>query len=169
MQQHGASTKRWKTWVHAQTGVRHLSKSDTPVNLLRENAQAMSAVLAGVDSLTLIPFRKDEPELAERLTIGTQHVMREEARLDCVIDPSAGSYHVEHLTDIIGTKAWDFFKEIEDLGGYSMCNNNGFLDDEFATVDAAYNAEIERLERIRVGTNQFPSPFEESNDKVEVE
>ncbi len=167
MQQHGAATKRWKTWIHAQTGERHLRSSDTPVNLLRENAQAMSAILGSVDSLTLDPFRKDEPELAERMAIGTQHIMREEARLDRVIDPSAGSYYVEHLTEIIGEKAWDLFKRIEEEGGYSVCKSNGFLTDEFAKTDSAYNDEIEKLERIRIGANKFPSPFEESNDKVE--
>ena len=169
MQQHGASTKRWKTWVHAQTGERHLSSMDTPVNLLRENAQAMSAVFGGVDSLTVNPFRQDEPELADRMAINTQHLMKDEARLNQVIDPAAGSYYVEHLTDILGKKAWDFFLEIEERGGYSVCSSDGFLEDEFARSDQAYYDEVESLERVLVGTNKFPSPFEESNDKVEEE
>jgi len=169
MQQHGASSKRWKTWVHAQTGERHLSSMDTPVNLLRENAMAMSAALGGVDSLTVNPFRQDEPELADRMAINTQHLMKEEARLNQVIDPAAGSYYVEHLTDILGKKAWDFFLAIEEKGGYSVSAANGFLEDEFAKSDQAYYDEVERLERILVGTNKFPSPFEESNDKVEEE
>lgn len=167
MQQHGASSKRWKTWIHAQTGERHLSSLDTPVNLLRENAMAMSAVLGGVDSLTVNPFRQDEPELADRMAINTQHLMKEEARLNQVIDPAAGSYYVEHLTDIIGKKAWDFFLEIEERGGYSVCASDGFLEDAFAASDQAYYDEVESLARVLVGTNKFPSPFEESNDKVE--
>lgn len=169
MQQHGASSKRWKTWIHAQTGERHLSSMDTPVNLLRENAMAMSAVMGGIDSLTVNPFRQDEPELADRMAINTQHLMKEEARLHQVIDPSAGSYYVEHLTDILGKKAWDFFLQVEERGGYSACTADGFLEDEFAKSDQAYYDEVERLERILVGTNKFPSPFEESNDKVEEE
>lgn len=169
MQQHGASSKRWKTWIHAQTGERHLSSMDTPVNLLRENAMAMSAVMGGIDSLTVNPFRQDEPELADRMAINTQHLMKEEARLHQVIDPSAGSYYVEHLTDILGKKAWDFFLQVEERGGYSVCAADGFLEDEFAKSDQAYYDEVERLERILVGTNKFPSPFEESNDKVEEE
>ena len=167
MQQHGASTKRWKTWVHAQTGERHLSSLDTPVNLLRENAMAMSAVLGGVDSLTINPFRADEPELADRMAINTQHLMKEEARLNRVIDPAAGSYYVEHLTDIIGKKAWDFFLEIEARGGYTVSATDGFLEEAFATSDQAYYEEVENLERILVGTNKYPTPFEASNDKVE--
>lgn len=169
MQQHGASSKRWATWVHGQTGERHLSSLDTPVNLLRENAMAMSAVLGGVDSLTINPFRQDEPELADRMAINTQHLMKEEARLHQVIDPAAGSYYVEHLTDILGKKAWDFFLEIEEKGGYSACSANGFLEDAFAASDQAYYDEVESLARVLVGTNRFPSPFEESNDKVEEE
>jgi methylmalonyl-CoA mutase len=169
MQQHGASSKRWKTWIHAQTGERHLSSMDTPVNLLRENAMAMSAVMGGIDSLTVNPFRQDEPELADRMAINTQHLMKEEARLHQVIDPAAGSYYVEHLTDILGKKAWDFFLQVEERGGYSVCVADGFLEDEFAKSDQAYYDEVERLERILVGTNKFPSPFEESNDKVEEE
>lgn len=167
MQQHGAATKRWKTWVHAQTGERHLSSLDTPVNLLRENAQAMSAVLGGVDSLTINPFRADEPELADRMAINTHHLMKEEARLGQVIDPAAGSYYVENLTDIIGRAAWDFFLQIEENGGYHVCLMNGYLDEEFAKSDAAYYQEVENLDRVLVGTNKFPSPFQESNDKVE--
>ena len=164
MQQHGASSKRWLTWVHAKAGKRHLSKLDTPVNLLRENAQAMSAVMGGVDSLTLMPFRNDEPELAERMAINTQHVMREEASLYNVIDPAAGSYYIEHLTDIIGRNAWEFFKLIEENGGYSACKGMGFLKEEFGKTDQAYQEEIEKLERVLVGTNKFPSPFEQSKD-----
>lgn len=167
LQQHGAASKRWKTWVHAQTGERHLSSLDTPVNLLRENAQAMSAVFGGVDALTINPFRQDEPELADRMAINTQHLMKEEARLDRVIDPAAGSYYVEHLTDILGKKAWDFFLEIEERGGYSVCSADGFLEDEFAKSDEAYYKEVEELQRVLIGTNKFPSPFEKSNDKVE--
>ncbi|MBI1288097.1 MAG: hypothetical protein GC178_11045 [Flavobacteriales bacterium] len=165
LQQHGASSKRWKTWVHAQTGERHLSSLDTPVNLLRENAQAMSAVFGGVDALTINPFRQDEPELADRMAINTQHLMKEEARLDRVIDPAAGSYYVEHLTDILGKKAWDFFLEIEERGGYSVCAADGFLEDAFASSDEAYYSEVEKLERVLIGTNKYPSPFEKSNDK----
>jgi len=167
MQQHGAASKRWSTWVHAQTGERHLSSMDTPVNLLRENAMAMSAVLGGIDSLTVNPFRQDDPELADRMAINTQHLMKEEAHLDQVIDPAAGSYYVEHLTDILGKKAWDFFLEIEEKGGYSVCAADGFLEDAFAESDQAYYEEVESLARVLVGTNKFPSPFEESNDKVE--
>lgn len=169
MQQHGAATKRWKMWVHARTGERHLSSLDTPVNLLRENAQAMSAVFGGVDSLTIHPFREDEPELADRMAINTQHVMREEAGLHRVIDPTAGSYYVEHLTDVLGKKAWDFFLKIEDRGGYHACSSDGFLEEEFAKPDQAYYDEVENVERVLVGTNKFPSPFKESNDKVEEE
>lgn len=169
LQQHGASTKRWKTWIHAQTGERHLSSLDTPVNLLRENAMSMSAVFGGVDSLTVNPFRQDEPELADRMAINTQHLMKEEAGLHRVIDPAAGSYYAEHLTDILGKKAWSLFLEIEEKGGYSACSSNGFLENEFAKSDQAYYDEVESLERVLVGTNKFPSPFEESNDKVEDE
>ena len=167
MQQHGAANKRWKTWVHAQTGERHLSSLDTPVNLLRENAQAMSAAMGGVDSLTINPFRANELELAERMAINTQHLMKDEARMNQVIDPAAGSYYVEHLTDILGKSAWEFFLEIESNGGFHACSTSGFLDEKFAENDSAYYDEVEKLERVLVGTNKFPSPFEESNDKLE--
>jgi len=159
MQQHGASSKRWKTWVHAQTGDDHFSPLDTPVNLLRGNAQAMSAVLGSVDSLTVHPFDTEQPELAERMAINTQHLMRDEAGLHRVIDPAAGSYYVEHLTDIIGRHAWDFFKKIEEMGGYTVANATGFLAEEFDRTDAAYSAEVENLDRILVGVNKYPSPF----------
>lgn len=160
LQQHGASSKRWKTWVYAQTGDHHFSPLDTPVNLLRGNAQAMSAVMGSVDSLTVHPFDTEQPELAERMAINTQHLMREEAGLHRVIDPAAGSYYVEHLTDIIGRHAWELFKKIEKMGGYTAANATGFLAEEFDRTDAAYSAEVENLDRILVGVNKYPSPFE---------
>ncbi len=160
MQQHGASSKRWRTWVHARTSQRSLSTIDTPVNLLRNNAQAMSAVLGGADSLTVLPFQSDDAELAERMAVNTQHLMRDEAGLHRVIDPAAGSYYVEHLTDIFGRHAWEFFKQIEELGGYHVASTTGFLAEEFAKTDAAYKAEVEKLERVLVGVNKYPSSFE---------
>lgn len=160
MQQHGASSKRWKTWVHARTSQRTLSATDTPVNLLRNNAQAMSAVFGGVDSLTVLPFQAEDATLAERMAINTQHLMREEAGLHRAIDPTAGSYYVEHLTDIIGRHAWEFFKQIEELGGYHVASTTGFLAEEFTKTDAAYKAEVEKLERVLVGVNKYPSSFE---------
>jgi methylmalonyl-CoA mutase len=93
--------------------------------------------------------------------------MKDEARLDRVIDPAAGSYYIEHLSDIIGKSAWDFFLQIEDQGGYHACSTSGFLDEAFGKSDSAYYDEVEKLERVLVGTNKFPSPYEESNDKVE--
>jgi methylmalonyl-CoA mutase len=160
MQQHGASAKRWKTWVHAQTGENHFSPHDTPVNLLRGNAQAMSAVMGSVDCITVHPFDTEQPELAERMAINTQHLMSEEAGLHRVIDPAAGSYYVEHLTDIIGRHAWEFFKKIEEMGGYTVANATGFLAEEFDRTDAAYSAEVQNLDRILVGVNKYPSPFD---------
>ena len=127
----------------------------------------MSAVLGGVDSLTVNPFRADEPELADRMAINTQHLMMEEARLNRVIDPAAGSYYVEHLTDLIGRSAWQFFLTIEENGGYHVCSTTGFLEDEFSKSDALYYDEVDKLERVLVGTNRFPTPFEQSNDKLE--
>jgi methylmalonyl-CoA mutase N-terminal domain/subunit len=67
---------------------------------------------------------------------------------------------VEHLTDIIGRHAWDLFKQIEAMGGYSAAVANGFLAETFERTDAAYTAEVDKLERVVVGVNKYPTPFE---------
>ena len=87
-----------KMHIHAETSTFNLTLFDAHVNLLRTQTEAMSAALAGVDSMTVTPFDKtyDAPnEFSERMARNQQLLLKEESHFDKVIDPAAGSYYIE--------------------------------------------------------------------------
>ena len=90
-----------KMRIHAETSTFNLTLFDAHVNLLRTQTEAMSAALAGVDSMTVVPFDKTyavPDEFSERLARNQQLLLKEESHFDKVIDPAAGSYYIENLT-----------------------------------------------------------------------
>ena len=105
----------------AETSSFNLTLFDAHVNLLRTQTEAMSAALAGVDSMTVTPFDKtyDAPnEFSERMARNQQLLLKEESHFDKVIDPAAGSYYIENLTVSIAKQAWDLFLAVEEDGGF---------------------------------------------------
>ena len=110
-----------KMKIHAETSSFNLTLFDAHVNLLRTQTEAMSAALAGVDSMTVTPFDKtyDAPnEFSERMARNQQLLLKEESHFDKVIDPAAGSYYIENLTVSIAKQAWDLFLTVEEDGGF---------------------------------------------------
>ncbi|GJM36177.1 MAG: hypothetical protein DHS20C18_51780 [Saprospiraceae bacterium] len=91
-------------------------------NMIRAATQAMSGVFGGVDRLIVLPsnMARQEPSTAfsRRIARNVQHILKMESYLDRVIDPAAGSYYVETLTDKLATAAWEQFCEIEKAGGF---------------------------------------------------
>ena len=107
-----------KMHVHAQTSEWNMTVYDAHVNLLRSQTEAMSAALAGVDSITVRPFDKTyqtPDDFSERIARNQQLLLKEECHLDKVVDPSAGSYYVEVLTNSLADVAWKLFLESGDL------------------------------------------------------
>ena len=107
--------------AHAQTSEWNMTVYDAHVNLLRSQTEAMSAALAGVDSITVRPFDKTyqtPDDFSERIARNQQLLLKEECHLDKVVDPSAGSYYVEVLTNSLADVAWKLFLEVEDKGGF---------------------------------------------------
>lgn len=168
LQEYGCSEKHSRTYLHGVTSLLHRSEKDVPNNLLRANAQAMSAVMGGVDALTVHPFRTDkDPTLAQRMAINTQHLMRDEARLHEAIDPMAGAFYLEATTDALATAAWDIFKTIEAQGGYFKALEKGTVRTMLEQSAKAYQNEVDSQKRVVVGVNKFPTPFKESNVESE--
>lgn len=161
VQEYGCSEKHSRTYLHGVTSLLHRAEKDTPNNLLRANAQAMSAVIGGVDALTVHPFRTDRDQpLAHRMAINTQHLMRDEARLHEAIDPMAGAYYLEAATDALASAAWDIFKQIEAQGGYFKALECGSIRKMLAHTASLRQAEVDSLKRVVVGVNKYPSPFD---------
>lgn len=106
-------------FIHAQTAFRTMEE-DENANRIKVTTQAMSAVMAGVDSLTVLPADALEGEsfdFSRRIARNVQHLMTNESYLDRVYDPAAGSYYVEQITRQLVKNAWAKFLKIEEAGG----------------------------------------------------
>jgi len=156
--------------VHAITSTWNKTVYDPHVNLLRTQTEAMSAVLGGADSITVLPFDTafDQPsEFGERIARNQQILLKEESYMDKIIDPAAGSYYIEQLTDMIAQNAWSLFLEVQDKGGYSAAFKAGFIQEKInATLADAEKAIATRRINI-LGTNQFPNFKEQLDEKFD--
>ena len=94
---------------------------DSYVNLLRTQTEAMSAAIANVDSIVVVPFDKTyqtPDDFSERLARNQQLLLKEEAHFDKIVDAAGGSYYIEHLTNAIAEEAWKLFLSVENEGGF---------------------------------------------------
>ncbi|MCA8831361.1 methylmalonyl-CoA mutase family protein [Hymenobacter pini] len=134
---------------------------DPHTNLLRTTTEAMSAVLGGADAVSVGTFDSlfhAPNEFAERLARNLPVLLREEAYLDRVQDPAAGSYYVETLTDQLAREAWALFQKIQAQGGLPAAT--GFVMQELHTAAQAQFRRIATGEQVVVGTNKFQNPQE---------
>ena len=107
---YGGKVENAKMHIHACNAEINLSLYDAYVNMLHTTSGAMSAVLGGVDSFCVTPFDKPfEPvtDFADRIARNQQLILKEEAHFDKVVDPAAGSYYIENLTDSLAKAAWN--------------------------------------------------------------
>lgn len=158
-----------KIYAHAQTSTFNKTVYDAHVNLLRTQTEAMSATIAGVDSLTVRPFDeafKTPDEFSERIARNQQLLLKEECHFDKVTDPSAGSYYLENLTNAIAQQAWALFLEVDEKGFYNELKAGSIQDSVQASADARYKALATRRE-VLLGTNQYPNFTEVAAGKIE--
>ena len=158
--------------VHAETSSFNLTIFDSYVNLLRTQTEAMSAALAGVDSMTVVPFDKayETPnDFSERLARNQQLLLKEESHFDKVIDPAAGSYYIENLTVSIAKQAWDLFLAVEDDGGFYAAVKAGKVQEAVNNSNKARHEAVARRKEILLGTNQYPNFTELAGDKRPLE
>ena len=158
-----------KMHVHAQTSEWNMTVYDAHVNLLRSQTEAMSAALAGVDSITVRPFDKTyqtPDDFSERIARNQQLLLKEECHLDKVVDPSAGSYYVETLTVSIAEQAWKLFLEVEEKGGFYKAVKEGFVQNQVNASAETRHMNVARRKEILLGTNQYPNFNEVASDKI---
>ena len=160
-----------KMVVHCKTLQSNMTIFDPYVNLLRTQTEAMSAILGGCNSLIVLPFNKmfaNQDEFGERIARNQQLLLKEEAYFDKIVDPGAGSYYIETLTDKIADETWRLFLEIENKGGYLSALQCGFIQELVKeSAEKAHKAVASRKE-VLLGTNQYPNFSEKatSADKV---
>ena len=160
-----------KMHVCAYTSEFNQTVFDSYVNLLRSQTEAMSAAIANVDSIVVVPF--DTPyevptEFAERIARNQQLLLKEEAHFDKLVDVAGGSYTIEHLTEAIAEQAWKLFLEVENAGGFLAESLNGNIQNAVNASNDKRHADAAKRKEFILGTNQFPNFTEVSEGKKPV-
>jgi methylmalonyl-CoA mutase N-terminal domain/subunit len=157
---------------HTQTAGVQLTAQQPEVNMVRVTVQALAAVLGGTQSLHTNSY--DEAialpsEKAARLALRTQQVIAHESDLTATVDPFAGSYAVESLTDELEAKIGEYLATIEDLGGAVAAIEAGYQkrEIEHAAYDVAQG--IESGDRVIVGVNRYVRPDDEVYEPLPVD
>ena len=142
---------------------------DPYVNMLRTTTESMSAAIAGCDSISVYPFDcafKESDDFSRRIASNQQIHLKEESYFDKVVDPSAGSYYIENLTNAIASHAWDMFKEIEAKGGFLSAIKNGYIQAEIEKTAAIRSKDVATRKTSILGTNQYPNPIERMSKNI---
>ncbi len=143
---------------HTQTAGVSLTAQQPEVNIVRTALEGLAAVLGGTQSLHTNSF--DEAlalptEDAARLALRTQQVIAHESGVVNTIDPLGGSYYVEELTSMLEAQAYEYFDQIDKLGGVIPAIKENFFQREIAEASFRYQAEVESGRRVVVGVNRY--------------
>ncbi len=158
-EKYGAKKEQsWKIRFHTQTAGCSLTAQQPELNLVRTATEALSAVLGGTQSLHTNSMDETlalPSDKAARLALRTQQVIAHETGVANTIDPLAGSYFIEALTDRMEEECLKIFDEIDARGGVLKCIDEGYFQREIARSAYIYQREIDKKERIIVGVNGF--------------
>ncbi|MDQ3237702.1 MAG: methylmalonyl-CoA mutase family protein [Actinomycetota bacterium] len=149
-----------KLRFHTQTAGSSLTAQQAENNIARTTVQALSAVLGGTQSLHTNAF--DEAlalptERSARTALRTQQILASEGGLTETVDPLAGSYYVESLTDAVEEEAWEYIRRIDAMGGSVKAIEERYMQAEIEDSAFRYQREVEKQERIIVGVNRHVS------------
>ena len=159
-----------RMYIQAETSFWNKTVYDPHVNILRATTEAMSAVLGGIQSLTILPFDltyEDPTAFSERIARNQQILLKGESHLDKVADPAGGSYYIEQLTHDIAAKSWELFQETEKRGGYTEGFYTGWIQDAIVSTAKLRDQNYAQRREILVGTNQYPNALEVMKDKTD--
>ena len=168
----GAKDPRsWMLRFHTQTAGCSATAEQPEVNIVRTAYQALAAVLGGTQSLHTNSY--DEAlalpsEKAVRIALRTQQILAHESGVGNTIDPLAGSYFIESLTNTMEDEANKYFHRIKQLGGVIPAIEKGFFQKEIAEAAFRYQREIDKKERVIVGVNEFTEGNEEKTPANEI-
>jgi len=158
--------------THAQTAGVSLTAQQPYNNVVRTSLQAMAAVLGGTQSLhtnSLDETYALPTEEAVTLALRTQQIIAYESGVDRVVDPLAGSYYVEYLTDQMEKQAVDYLRRIDEMGGIIRAVEEHFPQKEIGDSAYRYQREIEAGERVIVGVNEFREEREAPIDLLKID
>jgi methylmalonyl-CoA mutase, N-terminal domain len=150
--------KSWMLRFHTQTAGVSLTRQQVENNITRTAYEAMAAVLGGTNSLhtnSMDEVLALPTERAAQIALRTQQVLAHETGITNTIDPLAGSYFIEQLTDEMERGAQRYFDQIDEQGGVLRCIENGFFQREIADAAFEFERKLEANERIIVGVNAY--------------
>ncbi len=169
---HAKKPTSWQLRFHTQTAGSTLTAQQPENNVVRVTLQALSAVLGGTQSLHTnsmdealwLPTQK-----SVRVALRTQQIIAYESGVADSIDPLAGSYLIEQMTDEIERQALDYIARIDEMGGALQSIERGFMQNEIQNAAYAAQQQIERKEQIVVGVNQFQVKEEMTLERLKVD
>ncbi len=170
------SPRSWMLRFHTQTAGSTLTAQQPENNIVRTALQALAAVLGGTQSLHTNSY--DEAlalptEQAARIALRTQQIVAYESGVPQTVDPLAGSYYIEALTNEIETRASDYLGKIEALGGMIKALERGYVQQEIQNAAYEYQQQVDREEAVVVGVNRFaveeekPIPIQRIDEALE--
>jgi methylmalonyl-CoA mutase N-terminal domain/subunit len=167
--------KSWLLRTHAQTAGVSLMAQQPLNNVVRTTCQALAAVLGGTQSLHTNSYDETyalPTEEAAGLALRTQQLIYEETGVANVVDPLAGSYFIETLTDQVEAAAWEYINKIDAMGGIVKAVEEGYPQREIARAAFEFQREVDSGRRTIVGVNKYQSADEGDNIptlKIELE
>ena len=166
----GAKDSRsWRLRFHSQTAGSTLTAQQPENNVVRVALQALAAVLGGTQSLHT--NGRDEALAlptaeAARIALRTQQIIANESGVADTVDPLAGSYYLEYLTDELESRAVEYIEAIDDIGGMLSAIEIGYVQREIQEAAYAFQRALERGEKVTVGVNRF---VEDENIPIELQ
>ncbi len=170
------SSKSWMLRFHTQTAGSSLTAQQPENNIVRTALQALSAVLGGTQSLHTNSF--DEAlalptEQSARIALRTQQIIAYESGVAQTVDPLAGSYYVESLTNEIEKRAWEYLDKIKAMGGMLKAIERGYVQQEIQNASYDFQQSVEHHNQVIVGVNRFrldqetPVPLQRIDETLE--
>lgn len=154
----GAPKDMQKMVIAAETSYFTKTMADPYVNLLRSGNEAFAAVIGGVQYLQVRAFDEvlgSSGSFSQRLARNIQLLLREEAHLLKVADPSGGSWYIESLTNELAEKAWDIFLQIESFGGMADALEKGWIQEQTREILEKKKHDAETRKKSIIGTNVY--------------
>jgi methylmalonyl-CoA mutase N-terminal domain/subunit len=150
--------RSWMLRFHTQTAGSTLTAQQPENNIVRTALQALAAVLGGTQSLHTNSY--DEAlalptEQAARIALRTQQIVAYESGVPNTVDPVAGSYYIETLTNEMEKRAFEYLEKIDALGGMLRAIERGFVQQEIQNTAYEYQQQVDREEAVVVGVNRF--------------
>jgi methylmalonyl-CoA mutase N-terminal domain/subunit len=158
-ERYGAQDPRsWMFRTHIQTGGSTLVAQQPENNIVRATIQTLASVIGGVQSIALSCY--DEAlalptDDAQRIALRTQQVIAHESGAADTIDPLAGSYYIEHLTNELEQRAWGYLEEIDRMGGSVRAIESGWIQGQIAQAAWEYQRKVDDGSEVVVGVNKY--------------